>query len=645
MLDLIKVELDGWLSYNKAIIPLNESGITLIQGKTGSGKSAIFEAVSYLLFGQVLRKKDSVENLVNKVTNKGYDISLELCRDDKRAIIREVRGRKDDDLYFTVNGVDKRGKKIPDTRKNIIDFVGMSFDEFKSIAFLGQRQSQQLVEGTNASRAEVISEVFGLEKYNNIIDLCSTDLKKLDLELNSIDISLVSKTDDLHSLEESIKDQEFEDIDPSAIEVFDSKIEKVESKLRSIRERQTSINILNSRYESIKKKSDRRIALMAELESLLAKIDSFKDYNIDPEALSEELSEYNSKKTERLVEIRRLNNELKELEKFVNNCPITKESCPINVPEEYKGKRHAACTSSLNELTGSLNKVEDSIKECGALLSGAKQYNSISVQINSKKEILGGIEIEELPDIENQNIELSKCLEGISKGSAVLSELKKEKDNILISKARKEQYEKTKKEVACLINNRKQEIEKLDNNKQQLIEEQKYIMGVLNLFKKAKIYRIDAILELMNKNIDENLNKISDGTYKAYFVSQKTDSKGKRAIDNLDILVNDGYKVISIGMVSGGQLAQVSLSVLLAVWKSAYEISNKSISSLWLDEVFGPLDTTIVNRILGTIVEITKEIGTRSVKIISHKELDLNLADHLWETTRENGISSLEILS
>jgi DNA repair exonuclease SbcCD ATPase subunit len=168
-----------------------------------------------------------------------------------------------------------------------------------------------------------------------------------------------------------------------------------------------------------------------------------------------------------------------------------------------------------------------------------------------------------------------------------------------------------------------------------------YLAGALAVFKKMKMYKIDLVLQFLNMHMKEILEKISDGVYRAEFVSQKRTADKKRTLDKIGILVYDSYKVLPIELCSGGQSTEVGLSVLLSVWKTANSISQKGVSSLWLDEVFGTLDEEIINRVFDSVIDIIKSMGTISVKIISHQELDSRLFDHFWNVSLIDGISNI----
>ena len=113
----------------------------------------------------------------------------------------------------------------------------------------------------------------------------------------------------------------------------------------------------------------------------------------------------------------------------------------------------------------------------------------------------------------------------------------------------------------------------------------------------------------------------------------------RKMLDRIDLVVSDAYKTLPINMWSGGQITQVGLAVLLAVFKTARELSDATMDCIWLDEPFGPLDQESVNTVFESMVSLISGLSG-SIKIISHKDLDSRLWDHKWSTEFLNGITS-----
>ncbi len=77
---------------NKAVtIPLNEKPTTLIYGKNGAGKSTVYEALYYGLYGKSFRKQN-LPDLVNNINNKDMMVEVEFSVAGQEFKVR--RGKK-----------------------------------------------------------------------------------------------------------------------------------------------------------------------------------------------------------------------------------------------------------------------------------------------------------------------------------------------------------------------------------------------------------------------------------------------------------------------------------------------------------------------------------------------------------------------
>ena len=224
MLRLKSVKIDGFMSYGSTgEIVLDLPGITHICGKTGSGKSCIFEVIHYLLTGDTLREKGVVKNLINKVIGKGYDISIKYQNNDHLYEVQEIRGRgKTDGLFFRVDGELKLGSKTGETRNYILESLGMTKGDFCSVAFLGQNQSQILIDGTSEERFKEIVRIFGLDKYDESLKECDKDLKEISSIRKEINEKIESYSVDLIKMKESISFSE--NVQPEDVELEEEQI-------------------------------------------------------------------------------------------------------------------------------------------------------------------------------------------------------------------------------------------------------------------------------------------------------------------------------------------------------------------------------------------------------------------------------------
>jgi DNA repair exonuclease SbcCD ATPase subunit len=641
MIDLQKLALDGWMSYDKETYKLNNIGITRIQGEIGAGKSAIPEAIFYLLFGKTLRNKESVDNLVNKVLNNGYDIKLWFTLDNIPCAIREIRGRAKHGLYFYVNGKDKRGKTDPETRKKIIDTLGMSAEDFRSIALLGQRQSQLLVEGKPAERAKAIVDIFSLTRYDELITACDTDLKEVIQEKKTLIIDAERYTQELENLENSLLDSDLTVIDSADIAVLESKIDDVAKRISKIRRLADHIQTVITTASTLDDQRQHARKLSTEIEKLKAERARYKKPDMDITEIEDILDDLQQDYSRIKQKMMHAQQELSNAKAMKDLCPINNKECPVHVPLENKTiiiKKYEKQSKTAQKDGHEIEREIQKTKKAKELI---RVYTDIETAIRSKKDAMSKMQKAALDkiDIKKEKATLAKYKESIEKGNEKLTNLITERTEKKAAFAVYQEKQSIQAKIKAALSAKEQAITNLNDQISAKSIEAQYLAGVLAIFKKMKVYKIDLVLQLLNVHLKEILEKISDEEYKAEFVSQRLGSDKKRKLDKISIIVYDSYKALPIELCSGGQSIEVGLAVLLSTWKTANAISHKGVSSLWLDEAFGPLDEDVIDRVFDSVIKIANELGTTAVYVISHRDLDSRLFNHFWNLGMVDGIT------
>lgn len=636
MITLKELVLDGWMSYDKATISFSDLGVVQLAGNTGAGKSSILEAVVYLLFGTTIRKKTSVNDLANRILNSGYSIRIDIDVGGIPASIQEIRGRGKDSLNFVVDGVDRRGKTANETRKKILEFIGMSPDEFLSIAMLGQRQSQVLIEGTNSERSNAIVNLFSLNRYDEYIDKCDTSIKDMQTQYKNLQYKLlvVQKDLDMYASDLSndgtiipIDESEISRLD-GEISIVKDKLNKIQIKLGNFKEQLGHISACESQAKKLEQ-GKKEIELLEKSINMVMDVATFNEDDL-------------SKMQHQLYQLKAKNDALKstikEIQSVGNLCPITKKDCPVNVPTEYKESRLSDCQEQMmnNDMIVKDVKVKlDSLQSMKTVIDQRKQ-------LAFKKDALSKIVVQQVSGKDEVLQNIDQCSDAINRGSSKLNQLVKEKQDILLNNTKYKERMLFMEKAKKITIQKEQEKQELQSKISELSLEMQYTTTALGILRKARMFRIDSVLELLNQNLDATLHTISDGQLKAQFSSQKMAASGKKILDKIDILVSDPYKTVPIELVSGGQSSQVGLGILLSVWKTSKQISNKSVSCLFLDEVFGSLNPELASNCFSAVVDVCKSAGASSVFVISHQELPQNMFDKHIMVNNNNGISSLE---
>ena len=173
-----KVTAHNFLSLGDVELKLDNQGYTLISGinnnptdnasSNGSGKSAMFSAISYALTGETLN--GLTRNLVNINTNDGMYVALEFDVDNDHFKIIRSKDHKEygTNLRITINNEDKSGKGIRDSEKLLAEYLpDLTSSLLASVIILGQGLPQQFSSNTPAGRKEILEK---LTKSDFMID-------------------------------------------------------------------------------------------------------------------------------------------------------------------------------------------------------------------------------------------------------------------------------------------------------------------------------------------------------------------------------------------------------------------------------------------------------------------------------------------
>ena len=155
---------------------LLSSGIFGIFGDTGSGKTTILDSMIFALYGRIDRLKvGSGSEIINYNCDKAYvrfDFETETAQGRKvYRVEREIK-RKNSAQSLTLSELSGEQIKpvsegVKNTNAKIQEIIGLSFDDFKKCIALPQGEFAQFVKSDRSDRLQLISRLFGLEKYGD----------------------------------------------------------------------------------------------------------------------------------------------------------------------------------------------------------------------------------------------------------------------------------------------------------------------------------------------------------------------------------------------------------------------------------------------------------------------------------------------
>ena len=180
----LKIKISAFGPYKNCIDidfeKLGESGIFLITGDTGAGKTTIFDSISFALFGEVSGSNRPVPSVRSDFADNDTEtfVELEFTHKNKKYKIRRnpaYERTKKRGEGTTKTGADASleyddkiisGTKNVDTK--IEEILGINSKQFKQISMLAQGEFLKILFAESKDRTEIFRRIFDTDIYNQI---------------------------------------------------------------------------------------------------------------------------------------------------------------------------------------------------------------------------------------------------------------------------------------------------------------------------------------------------------------------------------------------------------------------------------------------------------------------------------------------
>ena len=188
-----RIKLTGFLSYkDEQEVEFSTAALWMLAGTNGSGKSSVFDAVTYALFGHHRGGSQNASELINKESNSmivEFDFKLDtVLYRSKRTLRRSPKGAITGTQQLFRNLSDGDWEPVPDTSKKIDfdkwihDKIGLNYETFTSSVLLLQGKAEKLLDARPSGRAEVLAGIVDLERYQRLHEKANS--RKLELKAN-----------------------------------------------------------------------------------------------------------------------------------------------------------------------------------------------------------------------------------------------------------------------------------------------------------------------------------------------------------------------------------------------------------------------------------------------------------------------------
>jgi len=274
--------------------------LILVQGKNGSGKSSISDALTVSIYGKsAIRKTKEIPNRINKnaytqikfVTGNGQLIDIE-------------RGIEPNFSKLSIDGVEYN---LPDKRR-VDEFIEdeltkIPFNVFSNTISLSVNDFKSFVKLSPADKRQIIDKIFGLDIVNDMSKVAKEESKKIKGEILPLESSIASNQ---RLLESSIS--QLEALKSEIKTSNDAKITELNSALDQLLNDKKSAHAEASSFsgkiseirQNIRTEQEKLSTVRANISEIQKKLDIYNK-NKCPHCLSDLTDEVHSQIKDKLV--------------------------------------------------------------------------------------------------------------------------------------------------------------------------------------------------------------------------------------------------------------------------------------------------------------------------------------------------------
>lgn len=162
---LKRIELTNFGSWKHAVVPLEQQGAVLIQGRTGSGKSTLFKALFWVLYGS-LPDGGQADEVVNDLVGKNTAVSLQFAigADAYKLIRYRKHTEWKNKCVLWCNGevLGEKDSRVEALNRLITRLIAIDAETFLKTVYFIQRDVQRFPALTDLEQKKLIETITDL---------------------------------------------------------------------------------------------------------------------------------------------------------------------------------------------------------------------------------------------------------------------------------------------------------------------------------------------------------------------------------------------------------------------------------------------------------------------------------------------------
>lgn len=481
----IYIKMQAFGSYQNECISFEKAdhGLFLITGDTGAGKTTIFDAITFALYGKtsggrrdgkMMRSQYAPADVKTKVEYKFHYRGSEytIIRSPEQANWKKTADEDGNESYEQLSTPLKPraelimpdGSSFPGKLKEINhkieEIIGLNAEQFTQIAMLAQGDFLKLLHASSEDRKQIFAKIFDTKIYEAIEIETAKRAKEVNIELAKNKENIVKELERVRCIEGSSRSEEwnsekyqkrFSETEKEAFLALVSDI--CEEAVKRLKQTETKIKETDAKISSL----DKDILLAKGNNKLFEELEKWEEKKRVLEEKSQETDNLRQKiqMGERALEVERDYNEQEQRKKEARQCReraaqleqwISKNQ---EQAEELKNQAEKAKTKYSNESPRLYAEIE-------AISKSLDKYDELSEVLEKQKDTKEKLE-QLICEAEKLDREKESCEEKQKKLSEDTEELKKKTRNlevleneIKIIESRQQDFDEIQRNISVL---------------------------------------------------------------------------------------------------------------------------------------------------------------------------------------------------
>lgn len=597
------IKATNFRKYSKLSLDLEKhKGINLVIGENGKGKSSIYFAFMYTLFGvcpdgskgdDIIKfgsKGGTHTEVVFELGNKEYKVTR--YRKDKKYKNKVILNCDNEDITMST---------ISETNKKILELISVPEDIMLSSLVFSPEKVNTFINATDKGRKNFLEQITNTNIYKQAYELVREDLKNARDSLSNNEEAL-SKVNGLISYQNALEEQ-YE----ANKGMYESQKKIYEDKVLSYDEA-TSETTKKSYYDEV----DTLMNQIKQLKTSLSNLEQVK--TVDKTEFNKLNQQYLTLQTQQNQLYKTLGDDFTHLKELQNSPKSYCKLCGNLLDKEHKQTEITNLTKALNDNKAKYLNIKKEVTKFEALVKEhqeeidkqeQEQYKALVSQRELTKLLYG--KQNQVNEINNQITNLEQAKQEYLQAKSKL--------NTLVAPTKPEELNTSYKE----------EHDKLVN---QIKDDNKEIQSLETL---SKIYSDQGVKSLalaqsipsINKTLSPMVMKLTNNKFNA-MISSQTENKSGSTVNKLDLIIMNNGNQTSYDLLSSGEKRRISIALNLSFMKYM-QLNHYDMNFVVFDEIFDNLDEEGVSQVVSIIKE---ELDTTPIIFVITHNADLKFNDN-----------------